>query len=116
MSDSSKPTSALFDELAALGGNLTRLARAAWESPERKKFQGELETALSDLTTSLNRAGLEFLASPTGERLTAELNTVRARIRAGGLETAAYEELTSILQRINTELNAASEKIKNDKP
>lgn len=110
MSDSSKPTGDLFDELLALGGNVTRLLRATWESPERKKFQGELETALTDLTNTLNRASLEFLFSPTGQRVQSELNSVRERIRRGGLEAAAYEELTALLQRLNGELTRAADK------
>lgn len=117
MSDSSKPTSDLFDELFALGGNVTRLMRAAWDSPERKKAQGELETALNDMANTLNRAGLEFLVSPTGQRVQGELNRVRERIRAGGLEATAYEEMTAVLQRINGELGKASEKMNGeDKP
>ncbi len=112
MSDSSKPTGDLFDELLALGGNVTRLLRATWRDsgPERRRFQGELETALTDLTNTLNRAGLEFLVSPTGQRVQSELNNVRERIRRGGLEAAAYEELTALLQRLNGELTRAADK------
>lgn len=112
MSDPSNPSSDLFDELFALGSNLTKLARAAWDSPERRKLQGELEAALTDLTNTLNRAGMEFTVSPTGQRIYAELQSVRERIRKGGLEAAAYEETLAILQRLNTELTRAAEKMK----
>jgi hypothetical protein len=112
MTNPSQPSSDLFDELFTLGNNLTRLARAAWDSPERRKLQGELETALNDLTNTLNRAGMEFTVSPTGQRIYAELQSVRERIRKGGLEAAAYEETMSILQRLNTELTRAAEKMK----
>lgn len=114
MSHSSKPSGDLFDELFRLGSNLTRLARAAWDSPERRKLQGEVETALTDLTNTLNRAGMDFMLSPTGQRIYAELQSVRERIRTGGLEAAAYEETVSILQRLNTELTKAAEKMKGE--
>jgi hypothetical protein len=54
MSDPSRSSGDLFDELLALGGNLTRLARAAWRysGPERRRVQGELEAALTDLTNT----------------------------------------------------------------
>jgi hypothetical protein len=114
MTDPSKPSGDLFDELFTLGGNLTKLVRAAWDSPERKKRQGELEAALTDLTNTLNRAGMEFMVSPTGQRIYSELQGVRERIRKGGLEATAYEELLSILQRLNAELARASEKMKGE--
>ncbi len=79
MSDPSKPTGDLFNELFALGNNVTRLMRTAWDSPERKKAQGELETALNDMAATLNRAGLEFL----------DLRDRAARGAAQGLGTPA---------------------------
>lgn len=114
MSDSSNSNNDLFNELSALGGNLAKLARAAWESPERKKLQTELETAFADLGQTLNRASADFLSSPTGQQIVMEFNQLRERVRESGLTSAAYEEAVALLQRLNAELNKAAAKMNPD--
>jgi hypothetical protein len=84
------------------------------DAAQRRQRKPELETALTNLTNTLNRAGMEFMVSPTGQRLYSELQGVRERIRKGGPEAAAYEELLSILQRLNAELAKAAEKMKGE--
>jgi hypothetical protein len=114
MSENEKPNDDLLSELFALGGNLSRLARTAWREsgPERRRLQQELETALTDLTRALEKAGAEFRASATGQQLEAELGRLRERVRGGGLDAVAHEEMTALLRRLNEELARAAEKLK----
>ena len=111
MTESPKPDDDLFDELAALGANVANMLRAAWASPERQRVRHDLEAALQDVAGTLSRAGAEFLASPTGQHLQAEMSRVREKIRAGGLEATAQQELLAVLKRLNEELTRAATKV-----
>lgn len=97
-------------ELKALGENLRLVLQAAWESDERKKLQGEVEAGLSDLVSALQSAGTEFAQSPAGQRLKAEAESLKTRVRDSHAEDRVRDELLSALRKANAELKKAAGK------
>jgi len=98
----------LGDELRALGANLRAMLHAAWESDERKRAQQEIETGLEDLARTLKSAGQEFSASPTGQRLKADVHDLHERLRTSQVDVRVREELVAALRRVNDELDKAA--------
>ena len=94
----------LGDELRALGDTLRDMLQAAWESDERKRAQQEIETGLEDLARTLRSAGQEFSASPTGQRLKADVHDLHERLRASQVDDQVRQELVAGLRRVNEEL------------
>jgi hypothetical protein len=98
----------LGDELRALGANLRDMLQAAWESDERKRAQREIETGLEDLARTLRSAGQEFSASPTGQRLKADVHDLHDRLRTSQVDAQVRQELVAALRRVNEELGKAA--------
>ncbi len=104
MSETKKNEDILADEFRNLGKNLAEVMRAAWESPERKNIQAEIETGLDDLGKSLNHEVNSFRQSPSGQRLKEDVEELNQRIRNGEVTTKARDELLAALKRANEEL------------
>lgn len=108
MTESQSTHDDLGDELRALGAALKDLLQAAWESDERKRAQQEIETGLEDLARTLRSAGQEFSASPTGQRLKADVHDLHERLRASEVDDKVRQELVAALRRVNAELGKAA--------
>jgi hypothetical protein len=108
MSDRQVNESDLSAEFRALGKNLAGLVRSAWESPERRRFQQELETGIRELGITLKQEIDTFQESPTGQRLRTEMEDVQGRIRTGEVQSQARSELFSALKKVNEELEKAA--------
>ena len=104
MSETEKREDVLADEFRNLGKNLTEVMRTAWESPERKNMQAEIETGLDELGKSLNQEVSSFRQSPTGQRLKTDMEDLNQRIRSGEVTSKARDELLAALKRANEEL------------
>ena len=109
MTDPSQPNSKippddLGDEFRNLGNNLKNIFQTAWESAERKKFQQEIEAGLNEIGKSLNQAVTEIKDSPAGQQFKEEARDLHDRMRSGELESKARNELLSVLQQVNAEL------------
>lgn len=104
-----KQTNEVIEELRALGLNLRSLLQTAWESEERRKLQGEIETGLNDLQANLSQALKDFSNSPTGQTLKSDLEDFGERIRSGEVETKVRTEVLSALRAANEGLKKASE-------
>jgi len=104
MSENEEREDILADEFRNLGKNLAEVLRAAWESPERKNMQAEIEAGLDDLGKSVNHEVNSFRQSPSGQRLKADMEELNQRIRSGEVTTRARDELLTALQRANEEL------------
>ena len=72
MSDNPPPDPNISDAFQNLGNNLVQLMRTAWDSPERKHLQSEIEVSLTDLSSSIQEEVTNFQASPTGQQLKSE--------------------------------------------
>lgn len=94
----------LTNEFRDLGNNLKTILRSAWESPERRKLQQEIETGMSELGNSLNQAVSEIKESPAGQRLKEDARDFQERLRTGEVDKRIRDDLLSVLQRFNAEL------------
>ena len=104
MSETEKREDVLADEFRNLGKNLTEVMRAAWESPERKNMQAEIETGLNEMGKSIDQEISSFRQSPSGQRLKSDMEDLNQRIRSGEVTIKAREELLAALKRANAEL------------
>jgi uncharacterized membrane protein YccC len=110
MTEERPPEENLTDELRRLGKNLSEALRSAWESPERRRLQQELETGLNELTDTIRSEVRAFSESPTGQRFKADVEDVRQKVRSGEAETRVREELVNALRTVNAELQKVSER------
>ena len=103
----------LASEFHHLGDNLKKFFVNAWESEQRKTLQTEIEEGLSDLGDTLKDTAAEIHDSETGQRIKSEAEDFRDRVREGDVEQKVRSDLTSFLQKLNTELEKA---IPSDQP
>ena len=104
MDNNPKPEENLADEFRNLGQNLVEILHTAWEAPERKRLQQELENGLNELGNTLRREAENFASSPGGQQLKAEINDFSERVRSGEVQNKAHDELLGALQTANAEL------------
>ena len=101
----------LAEEFRQLGKNLTEVLRGAWESPERKKLQQEIASGLSELSSMMRTEAEHIQESPTGQRMKADAEELRERIRSGEVESRVRQDLLAALHFINEQLRKASERL-----
>ena len=111
MDETPKPEENLAEEFHNLGKNLTDALRAAWDAPERKKLQQEIESGLNDLGTTLKQEVSTLRDSPTGQRFKSDVEDLKDRIRTGDVESKVRGELVSALRMINNELQKVIERV-----
>jgi len=107
-----QPAGDVAEELRNLANNLKETLSTAWESEERKKLQGEIETGLADVVNTLSQAASEFKKSPAGQQLKKDAEDIHQRIRSGEFETKARSELLNALRLVNIELEKLRSKQK----
>lgn len=110
MTEQPKKEEDLTNEFRILGETLVEAIRTAWERPERKRLQEELESGLTELGATLRQESESFRESPTGQRLKSEFDDLQERIRSGEAESRLRMELIGALRTINTELRKATER------
>jgi hypothetical protein len=110
MSEQQPPQGNLSDEFRQLGKNLVDAIRAAWDSPERRRLQQELETGMQELGSALRKEANELAQSPTGQRIRADVEDVSQRIKSGEAQQKVREDLLSTLQTLNRELQKVVER------
>jgi hypothetical protein len=111
MSDTPPEEERLSEELRRLGKNLFGILQAAWDHPERKRVQNEIENGLRDLSVSLQQEAGNFSKSSTGEKIKAEIDDIGTRISSGETTSKIYEDLISALKVANAELSSAINRI-----
>jgi hypothetical protein len=104
MSESTPSEDKLAEEFRNLGKNLVDAFRTAWETPERKKLQQDIESGLNELGNTLKEEYDTFSESPTGQRLKADVEDMRERVRTGEAETKVRNDLLVALRTVNDEL------------
>jgi hypothetical protein len=100
----------LTEEFRKLGKNLADALRTAWESPERKKFQQEIENGMNEMGTTLSKEFGTFIESPTGQRLRSDVQDLGERFRTGEAQQRARDELLNALRHANDEIQRATER------
>jgi hypothetical protein len=108
MSENEPSENDLTEEFRKLGKNLADALRTAWESPERKKFQQEIENGINELGTTLNKEFGTFMESPTGQRLKSDVQDLGEHLRTSEAQQRAREEILSALRRANIEIQQAT--------
>lgn len=104
MSDTPPAEENVVDEFKNLGKNLVGLLTAAWDNPERKRFQEELENGVIELGNNIRREAEYFSESPTGQRIKSDVEDLGERIRHNQAQEKARQEVIRILQTANSEL------------
>ncbi len=107
MNDTPKPETDIADEFRTLGENLVKTLKAAWESPERKKLEQEIEAGLSQLAATLKIEAANFKEGETGQRFKSDFDDLRQRVRSGEAAEKARDELIRALKLVNAELEKA---------
>lgn len=97
----------LASEFHNLGENLKKIFTNAWESDERKAFQKDIEEGLSEVGDSLKQTAKEFQESESGQKVKAEAEDLRDRIQSGEMADKIHQDLLSVLQKVNAELEKA---------
>ena len=108
MDENAKSQDSLVEEFRNLGQNLIVTLRTAWESPERKLIQDEIEEGLSDLAVTFKQEAAAFRDSPTGQRIKSDAEGFHQRMRSGEVESQIRNELLNALRLINSELKKVS--------
>ena len=104
MSDQTPRNENLADEFQALGKNLVDAMRAAWDNPERKHLQTEIESGLQELESTLKREADAFSQSSTGQQIKADVNRFGEKISTSQTPELIRQELIKALQTANFEL------------
>ncbi len=108
MSDAPPEKDNLVDAFHQLGESLAGTIRAAWDNPERKKVQAEIEEGLSDMTATLKSEAEKLQQSPAGQQLKTDIDEFSERVRSGETTEQLRQELLKVLQIASTELEKAS--------
>lgn len=104
----------ISEEFRELGKNLIGMLRSAWESPERKKLQQEIENGIMELGITLKQEAETFRESPTGQRLKSDMEDVREKLRTRKTRARMREEVLSALRTINSELEKVADRWRED--
>jgi hypothetical protein len=104
----------LTDEFRTLGRNLLNTLHVAWDRPERKNLQQEIENGLSELMDTLKSEAGIVASSPTGQKVKMEAEDLRQRVQTTEVDTAIRSELLKALQTVNAELKKAATRMGGD--
>jgi hypothetical protein len=105
----------LGDAFRNLGKNIVDVFRAAWESPERKNLQEELENGLNEFSNSIKKEVDEFSVTPTGQQIKSDVESLKERIRSGETEAKVRSEVLNALRIVNTQLERITQEISDKK-
>ena len=100
----------IADEFKNLGKNIGDLLKTAWDNPERKRVQQEIENGFNDLANTLKREAEIFSESQTGQRLKSDVEDLGERLRNAEAREKLRQEVLGILQTANTELQKVVDK------
>jgi hypothetical protein len=114
MEDKPNPEESLADEIYNFGQNLIKTLHAAWDRPERKMLQQEIEEGLSELAQTLQQEADTFVESPTGQRMKSDLEELQQKVRSGEAETKIRSELLEVFKVVNTELQRVASRLQTE--
>ena len=97
-----------------LGDNLVELLQAAWDRPERKKVQSDVEKGLDDFGKSVQKATDDFAESETAQKLKSGVDDFRGRVDEKGITDTVRSDLEDVLERLNAQLEKLSGQLRED--
>jgi hypothetical protein len=106
----------LAEEFRNLGRNLVEALRNLWESPERQRLQNDLEAGLAEFSATVKEEADKFGQSPTGQQVKSEWEDLKGRVESGEAEAYARQEILSVLRKVNSELEKASQRRQTSQP
>lgn len=109
MSEDQEPRSELAEEFKKLGRNLKDAMEDAWESEERIRVSQEIESGLKDVGEAIRQATQDLAESSTAQRMKEEVDEFAERVRSGEVADKMREELIAILNKLNAEIEKASD-------
>ncbi len=98
-----------------LGKNIIDIFRSAWESPERKNLQQELENGFNEFGSTIKKEIDEFNASSTGQQIKSDVESLKERVRSGETEAKVRSEMLKALHIVNSELERISQEFSSKK-
>lgn len=104
MESDNRQQKSVENEFERLGENLRQAVEAAWQSEERKRISEDLQAGIEEFGETLNRTANEFIESPTGKRMRAEVDDFSRRVQEGEVADKVESELLSVLDRLNKKL------------
>ena len=107
-------TSAIVDELNALGTKLSAALQKAWESEERKKAESEIHDALKMAGERLDDVSEDLRTSEVTKDLKTQAGKVAEAVEESKVTQEVRRGLLSGLRKLNEELTKIIEK--GDKP
>jgi hypothetical protein len=111
MTENPQPENDLTEEFRNLGKNLVEVLRTAWDSPERKRLQQDIEDGLNEVGSTLRKEVENFSTGPTGQQLKTDVEELGERFRSGEAQAHVRNELLGALQMANIELQKVIERI-----
>lgn len=111
MSEDKKPDESLLDEFHNLGENLVNTFRAAWDNPERKRLQQEIEDGLTEMRSTMKQEVESFRQSPAGQRLKSDVEDFQEWINSSNADEQIRAELIKALNIANAELKKVADKL-----
>lgn len=97
-------------EFKRLGDNLQKAIKAAWDSEERKSISLEIEEGLKSVGEAVNKAADDIANSETAQKVRGEVEETAERVRSGEFADKARQELVKLLDKLNSELEEAAAK------
>jgi hypothetical protein len=110
MDSEDRPENDVTNQFRMLAQNLARTLNAAWESPERKRLQSEIEQGLAELTATLKREANAFEESPTGQRMKENVQELGQRVTSPETEDRVRQEILKALRSVNSELEKTAQR------
>jgi hypothetical protein len=79
----------------------------AWQSEQRKRISEDLQEGIEEFADALRRTTSEFIESPTGQRMRADVDELSRRVQEGEVADKVESELVRVLERLNLKLEEA---------
>jgi hypothetical protein len=104
MSDERPSEENLTEEFRKLGKNLVSAIEAAWDSPERKRFQDEFVSGLNEFGETLRKEADQLVNSSTGQRIKDDVENIGEKIRSSETQVKVRQDLINSLKYANSEI------------
>lgn len=105
MSNQEPTKEPLLEEFQAFGKNLIEVMRAAWDSPERRRLQDDIENGLAEFGKTIRQEADDLSNTRTGQQLKQDFDQLGKKITTSEAPEKIRMELIKALQSANSELN-----------
>ena len=106
------PQPDITSKFQELGENIKNFFQSAWESEASQNFRQELQNGMNEFGRVTSEAVDEFATSETGQKIKTEADDFINRVETGEVEAKAREEISKVLDFINSELGKLNDQIR----